>query len=511
MTSHSHRIDELVEELCLVDPSFNDNKAQLRELVARMLEDTPQWEPDQSFIHSLKTQLSSSTKTESSFGESRYLSFFSMIKKSFFLEGAAAVLSISLILGVVYMQRATLFAEPSVQVQQTRFAMLEPAAFGSLADMAVADNLSESAPDMASSRMMVSQGDAEPLIGAGGGNGMAATSKLIAAPYPGVQVSYEYIGEDLTLPTADEYPVFAYKVGEKAYQALHSAIRGVALPIDVNAFDNPMVTLLEVKEQKDDRAYTTFMDLTSGQHSIGIDYDSWPELRCENGCDQRELTDADLPSDNELIARAQQFITQKGIDLSIYGEPVVPKPWLSYRADDSVYIPGTISVVYPIELPSGIVYEQYGDVYGLSVSVDIAHDIITGVHNIYSGQFVGSAYKLENDTEKVLAVAQSGASRYYPMYDDSLGERDEVVYQLDTPEVVYIQHYASSDVLRRLSVYTGGYQNTLYLPALRFPVLGETQDGAYKPEYITVPLLADVLDTYTNEKVPVLPTEPVLY
>jgi len=195
-------ISQLVDELIAADPSLQKHKAEITKLVEAMRANEPAWQPDEQFVQSLRTKLAA---TESSFIHS-FFSSISMDNMKPMLFAGAGLVTVALVVILLSNNsglQTSLVQQSRDEAAQTRFVMDKANAFGSLAslDFAGANPSANPAP-----------GFAEDAVGFGGGGGVAASSmsadsKMIA-PYPITRVRYEYVGEDISLPAADETPVY---------------------------------------------------------------------------------------------------------------------------------------------------------------------------------------------------------------------------------------------------------------------------------------------------------------
>ena len=489
-------ISQLVDELISADPSLKQHKAELVKLVETMRATEPAWQPDEQFVRSLRSTLEHNTP---SLFQS-FISLFSMNNVKPLLFGGAGLITVALLAIVVTAVpgfQSTLGIKSISTTMPNRFVMAEANAFGSLAGLDVSSAFPTTNPAF---------GLKERAIGFGGGGDMAIDSKMIA-PYPITRVRYEYTGEPFTLPSTEEAPVYQYQFMSNDGMRLASLIKGANLDLfSLNSFGNLAVDSIQLKEEKV-RGYMVNLNIEQGTANINLNWNTWPELICDDGCEYQEVTPDQVPDDNTLISMATTFLRDRGIDVSDYGDPIVDKRWKLYQ-DQGNYIPSIMSVVYPFVLPEGLVYDMSGYPHGLSVSVNIQEGMVDSVYNIYAGSYVGSHYTLESTTDRILSYANDGGRPYYPWYSASEQSVVEVTYQLDTPELVYIQHYPPESLVRRLRPRIAG---DLFLPALRFPVLGKEVEGAYKPEYILVPVVSDILDSYdVSGREPVFPTEPIL-
>jgi hypothetical protein len=341
---------------------------------------------------------------------------------------------------------------------------------------------------------------------AGGEVTKMAAPFATSVAYPISRTVYTYVGETITMPSAEDYPVYLYRPDALDDLNVLSALEQSVDTIDIGKLKDLNIKTISLEEQRE-RGYEVYLNLENGIHRINAAYNMWPELRCDDGCKPVDLSPNDLPTDDVLIRKATEFLQTYGIDRSLYGAAEVDHSWKTYQ-DELAYVPTYLSVIFPLELEHGVAHNMSGEVTGMRVTINIAKNIVEQAYDIRDGQFVGSEYELEASSERILKYAQDGGRPFYAWWND---DREVTIteYQLGTPDVIYVEQYAPVALMRSILPYPVS-QSNLYMPAMRFPVLGEAKDGAYRPEYIVVPLVSEVLDTYEHDRPRILPAEPMI-
>ena len=219
--------------------------------------------------------------------------------------------------------------------------------------------------------------------------------------------------------------------------------------------------------------YSISFDTNSNSISITQGTQYWARIDYT-----KALFVSDLPTDETLIAMANEFLDQYNIDASSYGEPVVDRSSL----DLENWIPDTLNVTYPTVVNGRTIWSLWGPPAGMNVSVSLRTNSVESLYAYGSYTLEASTYELTSDPEEVLLVASRGGLWDY------VPENPTVTYtsKLGEPTLILAEHYQYSD---------DGTSSILYIPALRFPVIENDPDAAYaQRDWVTVPLVRDILD-----------------
>lgn len=202
-----------------------------------------------------------------------------------------------------------------------------------------------------------------------------------------------------------------------------------------------------------------------------------------------------MPSDAEIIAIANKFLEDYGINLSAYGQPTINAYWRTEfeRATDksTVWIPEDVQVVFPTVIDGQQVYDGSGYASGVSVNVNVKFNKVSGFYSLRSDNFESSAYDLETDKDRIIKAVERGGQ--YPIYYAGFAENGQVandseqVVELGTPEKVLMNYWKYDE--------KNGQSYELFVPALKFPVTKVPENAMYfNQQAIVVPLVKDILD-----------------
>jgi hypothetical protein len=254
------------------------------------------------------------------------------------------------------------------------------------------------------------------------------------------------------------------------------------------------VSLTEVR----DYGFSIYINFTEGNFSFNQNWAKWPhpEQKCqEQACyDSFRVKEPDLPSNDEAIKIADNFLREYGISLEGYGPGEAQDDWKIYYANTAdkanYYFPETISIIYPQIIDSKPVLDEWGNKQGVNVSVGVRDRRVTGVWNLASQNYQTSLYPVETDQEKILELMKNANSSggIMPMMAEGRDVSDS-----QNVEVRQIETGTPALGLARVWVYKADQSDELLVPALIFPVTkNEVQYNNQK--LIVVPLVKEIID-----------------
>jgi len=335
-------------------------------------------------------------------------------------------------------------------------------------------------------------------LGKGGGGPVGDASRKalsagepeapVAMPVPAnyrVNYNYVYKGDDFTIDN-DMMPVFQKVKDSKAAATIGSYLGSMNLgALDLGQFKNTKVDEFTIVEDRTE-GYRVTVQLKDGSVSIQKNWEKWPQEQYE------QLSMSDIPEDEAMIAVADKFIRDYGIDMTNYGEGKVSKDWMrSYGAPEmggQAYVPGNMSVVYPLLVDGIVVYDRNGYEIGLRVNVDIKQIKAVGLWDLNSQSYESSLYEVETDVEKILETAQAGQRKFY--FDNPTKTLE---FELGTPK----------QALMRVYNYENGASKQFLAPCLIFPVTKAPDEAGYYQENIVVPLTKELLENESAQGNPV--------
>ena len=402
----------------------------------------------------------------------------------------------------------------SAQLQQGATSSAAPMSPQNLATSGSVPEVSNGAPSS-----MVS-----PSVGSvsGGGSGKGAASSAIAMPYP-ISYGQQYVYKGVTFQQNEAKLDVLKRIpsvvsADQAFAALQQLNLGL---VNVGSFGNANLDQLTFS-QNQDFGYTITIDLNNGTIGINQNYKKWPQTNCPpNGlCTQpQSLTLNDVPSDSVVTGITDTFLKDHAISTDLYGKPVVQNQWRSYLAPQplgtqampamNVYIPDSVTVVYPLTLNGKSVYEQGGLPSGLTVTVDIRNSKVSGVSGLNVQNYQSSSYDAITEVQKILQIAEQGGQygvinyggvmssgpvplasggttsvKNMPIVQPNIikpPQNGVTEIDLGTPQMAYEKMYN----------YQNGSSDELYVPAFVFPIINPPQN--YYQQNVIVPLIWDLL------------------
>lgn len=313
-------------------------------------------------------------------------------------------------------------------------------------------------------------------LGMGGGKEITSEEAVLsdgllpAEYYP--TISYRYVYEG-TLPDFSTFPSFVYK-RSSMIEAPESIARAVSSST-IGSFDFSRLDNLTLQNmylaQEGDRGYAVGVDFTYGSLYINQNWNTWTEDM------YTPLAFSDLPPFEQVIAVADAFLADFGLDRTGYGSGVITDADLF--TENSLYIPDEATVVYPKNLEGYTVWDLYGTPQGMMVGVNLRTLQATRLSVELDGQFASSSYPMVTDEALVRGVIERGG--LYGWSDLSA----DTIYTVKVGDPVYgLAHYF---------LYQDGKTVYLYLPALYFPVIEVPEGAEVWQDAVVVPLVEEVL------------------
>jgi len=476
----------ILNDLYKIDPTLREHEAELVEVIQQLMSSRPNQEITDDFRLELRNQIlkmAREIKLHTTFGKSKFRwtnMFMSPVLKPAGLVIGGVLLALIITVPIILNQSGGV-VENIKGVND--FFVLEiteskDEAFGKLS-LDGGESQLATAPEG-----VVTDGRG------GGGVMMSAesdsTAQKIGMPAPEymeqINYEYKYTGEDFTIDE-QEMAVFQRIKDSKAGTGVAAYLSGLNFQgLDLSKFKNAKVQNFSIVEDKEN-GYMVSVDFINGMVSV---YKNW--ARWEISVARREsLKMSDIPSDSSTISIANKFLAQYGVDITKYGAPKVQKDWLNYSeqsVDAEIWVPDTLSVIYPSLINGEPVYDMGGRKTGINVSVDIVNMKAVGIWNLTSRQYKSSMYKVETNTNSILEVAKNSNNRY------SFDNPDKVItYELGTPERIMMQYMK----------YEKGGSVEFIVPALKFPVVNASEEGGYQQQNIIVPLTKELLEEQSRQ------------
>jgi len=324
--------------------------------------------------------------------------------------------------------------------------------------------------------------------GAGGGGGQLSASsgeiaqQRIGMPAPHrTNYSYIYNGEPLNLEQEKMEVLKRIKSIEQAGE-MANILKGIDFGlVDINTFPNSKMQEISFA-QDEEYGYIVRVSLSEGNVSIYQNWNKWPQTRCstQKCFEEQRMKIEDVPSDENIIKVADDFMNQHGINMDLYGIPRVNNDWKLYYAQsenkNNSYVPESITVIYPLLVNGKNVYEDGGgNKVGLSVTLNIKQNKVVSLHNLTTQSYTGSLYEIETDAEKIMAVAKRGG-----LYNYQYTEPTETVeVEIGTPKISYVRKWIDRE--------------EILAPALVFPIIGAPEKFPSYKKNVVVPLVKELL------------------
>jgi len=317
----------------------------------------------------------------------------------------------------------------------------------------------------------------------GGGGGTAGTpGQKIADYFP----EYVYTGEDIKLEQT-RVEVLRRKNKMEPLGILESFGLGL---VDLSVFKDAKIQTVNFVQDKE-YGYNVSINFEEGTISIDAYWPRWPQSYNECADDrcieENRIKFSDIPADEELIRIANQFIAEHKISLKSYGQPEEENDWRNQPGipEAQIYVPDSISLIYPLLIDGKSVYEQNGTKLGIRVGINIREKRVSGMYNLSLQEYESSMYDAETDFSRIIEFAEKGGvNRYY--WNE--GQTKKVEIETPAQEYMVVWKYDRDNQMNQM----------LIIPALIFPVTKTPAEGYYYQKNIIVPLAKELLEENEN-------------
>lgn len=480
-------LNQILSELYQSDPALQAHEEVLKKLIVDLISLKPDTKFDEGFRLELRRKLTQMTETQ--LNTNSFLNFNFM--KRFSLAGAAVAICVLLFVSVIYYQQNSSPTNLTSLLSGPKISKANDNAFGNLANL---------------------QAGARGMGGGGGGNEVAAAptadkmavgvggggSTSMFAPEPYYNYKFVYKGEPLEL-NLDKVDVLK-RLKDEGNNNLSDFINRISLGlINLNSFENSKLQSFTFAEDKD-LGYMVNVIMSEGSVNINENWSKWQNIygcpmplsvdrMVSPVCEPKRNIISDIPSDQELIDIANQFLDGHGIPRSNYGEPFVNSDWRrDYdRSTDKTnyWVPDVVSVVYPLMLEGQNVYDESGNFNGMNVAVRVPNKKVSSVYELTTQSYQSSSYSAETDSKRILGLAERGGFRNYYYMDPNVNTKT-VEVELGDPKLSFV----------KLWNYQEGISEELLVPSLIFPILKEPENAPYwYKKNIVVPLVKEILDS----------------
>lgn len=493
-------LQQFLTDLYQIDPSLKSHEAEIVPLVEKLLKNDPAQSPDAAFVSRLRMQLQNRTAELAA----HRLSVWS---KWLYAFGGAVTAAVVLPLAFVAWNNTQRSVSPSAGTSLFGFQTEKQGshAFGDLDQMTAGQSAEMSRSQGGGGGAVPATAPATaPAMNAYGTNDIAVSEspavdvKMMIAPYPMTRTEYVYEGDIKDLQSS--VSVFRRDPSGKSISlsSLGSAFN--LGNIDLGSFAGMNMDSATFSQNK---SYGYQITVNFRDLSVYLDaqWDQWPQSKCQtDACWQAQRVKiGDIPTDEALIAVAQDFVKDHGIDLSAYGAPTVDSQWKRdydrAASAELAYIPDQIRVIYPLQIDGKDVYDQAGMKTGVSIGIQIKERKVLNVYGLMGRSYDQSSYDGVTD-QKAIKDFIAKIDNYYgspmPLMERGMpippdaGDVKTITVTLGDPVVSYVQYYR----------YDKAVSEELLISSLVFPVkdVQGAGDMGYYRTNVVVPLAKEMLE-----------------
>jgi len=493
-------ITAVLKDIYEVAPDLREREAEIITLIDELLKNRPEQKIDTEFRDELRSRLLAE------FGDAPKKAGFIWPTWSRYALSATAG---GAVVAVVIMLTASVSGLPgprqardaklSSTADESGYTMFKLAdrAFGSLAggeaqrpDSPMAALDADESTALAPTPTSVSIGAAK----AGGGQPSTTPKPELISIMPFQPVRNEYVYDEPIQLTGSSVTVVK-AVNDLDVSSLNRSVAsGMLGPIDLGAFDDLQIDSLSASEDRE-WGYSVNLNTHEGAVHLNRNWQRWPNER-DFADSRKQLTEADVPTDEELIAVAENFMEDFGISRSDYGRPTISSDWrIGYAKQTAAgmraWVPDEHMVTFPLIVDERPVVDDNGNPQGLNVSVNIRYGRISHAGPVYVQKYLTSSYPALSDESRLKeALAKGGINAWQDPNAETTARRE-----LNPPaEVMLMRH-----------VWNGDESQRLFIPALMFEVKDRDEqvtDGQWIPRAIVLPLADEFYDQATSPGIP---------
>lgn len=494
-------IQSILEELYAVDPTLKNHEIEIAQIVTDMMKYRPHTQFDEEFSHELKNRIREKFSSHESLDvETKHVSFFKS-RFVYVLGGAVATLAIAL--PVIYASSTM----PSKIMKNsftagTRVVKAEANAFGPLLAVSTQNSYESAVAPRATSAGTGSGGVAMDAV---------VDKRVSSLIYNPVYTNYHFSFSGELPELLPSIEVLRRENGMDAAQQYAGVFQKLNLGIfDLGSFRQPYVQSFSLAEDRS-FGYQINVDALNGTVSIMQNYQKWTPSRsisCNGDTcnDPNQISYDQIPEDSKLVAAADAFLKEYGINMSSYGPGAVDSRWkIGYLAAEdrsAFYIPNVQTIMYQLQINDKPAYEEYGEPVGVRVTVNVIDMKVIGVDGIMTKTFSASSYGGETSSDRIKALVEKGRTAVYA------DATKTVEAEIDGVESGYMRKWQYNE--------KNGTSYELYVPALIFSIKNAEElqkEGLYQNKII-IPLASEMiseLEQQNNNPIQIMPmSEPMI-
>ncbi|MGE4444870.1 MAG: hypothetical protein AB7E37_07885 [Candidatus Altimarinota bacterium] len=481
-------VENILQELYEIDENLQKKEPELKKIIHSMLNLRPNITIDENFKYSLREQIQQKINSEKlhNFQKSQKNNFWNIFTYIFGTLGVAAfgffIFRETFAPHTIIQDNTPssvsqnlLSFESNITENKNGFGNLKTVGVDSLAKGGSVEKMSLQTPNTVTD---LAENDTKIL----GENmiGDAMIGKMIAPIDPDwvpEVYKYSYSGE-LNLEIPAQMPVYKKITGKNISTQVANYFKNIDFNgIKLGNFSEIGVSNVSLNENKE-YGYSLNIDFENGSFSLYKNWAKWPQRDWTTNSKQNFV------SEEEVLQIAGDFIQKYKIDLGKYGNPEVEKKYLSVlRSYESSkiapeYINNTTTVIYPLLIDENKIVEEYGQVSGVRLEIDLIEKKVTSLNGLHINNYEKYAYNIETSKENILKIANVGGR--FGLENEIPKNAKYIDILLKNPTLQYISTYK----------YENFSQEQFLIPAVVFEIEKAGVENYYG-DTITVPLVKD--------------------
>ena len=482
------KIKIILTDLYELDPTLKNQEPELIRIVEKFLASRPDSQLDENFYQELRAELLSKARAMESERKITTNWWQKLFNTRWSYAVAGAILTLIIVIPITTNKQGTKWLSTETKFGWQLETIVDQG-FGSLINNNATDKqaIADLAPMASQDNLSFAK-----ATGLGGGGGMMNRAEsTIMPPWQSIDYKYVYQGGEL-LQDKEQLAVLRRKTDLSNNGQLTGVLNSLNLGLlDLKTFNNLSLDNIALVS-KGDYGYYFNINLNQGTITINQNWETWPMNKCrDEKCNEAyRINDlSEMPNDETLIEIANKFLKDHKISTDKYGMSEVINDWqMAYEktTDQAMaYLPDALTVVYPLIINGLNVYESSGgNKYGITVIVNTKLKRVVTVSEISALKFEASNYAAETDTDKILKLAKEGGLPRQFYYQGEASEIKEII--LGQGELAYVRYFR----------YRDGKNEELLVPAMIFPVTKVPDELLYTQQYITVPLIEEIINEF---------------
>lgn len=443
-------VEKLVKELIQEDRNFEWKEKELKIIIENMLKLKPDVKVNKDFYNNLKSEIYKKINNN----EKSIFDKITMFKYSFTIISSFIFITV---IGIIFYPKSSKILENKADIDlNTQISKVDKESFWNFDKTEI---LKDKRPWVWWDVMIQSDSikeKSQEIMWLWWWINQSKNNSMIHKP----TFSYKYVGKNIKIP--ENMMVYKQIPNQNFMEDISKLLENFSISnIDISKFDNLQVTSLTLQENIQN-GYKININTKKWEISL-MPWDNW------NFEHDRNFSIEDMPDDNTIIKKVQNFLKKYWIKADWYENIQIDKKWQEYyknsKDKENFYIPKNIQVILPIMIENFEVYNLWWNIEWINISYDIEKNKVSSFGPLSKLNLVASKYPTNQDITKIV---------------ENYKKEGNEILKLDNAELVYV----------KIHKYENNQSNIYYVPAILFNVQ-ENKNIPYHPKNVIIPIIED--------------------